>query len=393
MISEKDNNRNISKYVAHTFVSPLQNYTVTPPSVITIPSGEAYTGLRALEYHYTVYATATKRNEVGATTPNFTPAQIAAKNRIVKDPGDAALILLYDAEQARVDALNNSSAATSSGTNSVLQMDFKNRIVPLFQFAAFYDGDLEINSSSNMTLGGRVHTNANLYTQPNTATATIATSFLSTITAVGKIYNRVDASSWNGTPPAGISRVLMTGADCTIVTNCTQIPRYTGAKATSSSELTATELAVFSGKVKDGTGGAVVRLNTPPPGFVRKRNYYYSGTGNAATTTSNSGEYYAKADMRLEMVPDRDVTSTTAAPWTRDKAIIPFNFTSITTSVNAGGTGTCTTTLPAKDPATTGIPTLANDPAANYIDPDRNNAPTLDVIHLPRVNSKVSASP
>jgi hypothetical protein len=73
------------------------------------------------------------------------------------------------------------------------------------------------------------------------------------------------------------------------------------------------------------------------------------------------------------MVPDRDVTSTAASPWTRNQAIIPFNFTSITTS----GTGTCSTTLPPTDGSTTGIPTLASDPAANYIAADRNNVANL----------------
>jgi hypothetical protein len=367
VLGEQDNNSNTSNYVAHTFVAPKQNYATTPPSVMTVPSGETYAGLKALEYQYTVYATATKINRAGAIAPTFTPEQTAAKTRVVKETGDAALIVLYDAEQARVDALNNTSAATNSGTNSVLQMNFRSRVVPLFQFAVFYDGDLEMTSTSPMTIGGRVHTNANLYLQPSSNAATpVNTSFLSTITTLGSIYNRVD-SVWNGATLTGISRVLMTGADCTVATNCTNFVANSVARNTSSDPFTATQLAAFGGRVKDGVAG-VVRLNTPPPGFLRKRNYHQSWTGNAATTTNNSGNYYAKADMRLEMVPDRD-TNTTATPWTRNQAIIPFNFTSITT----GGTGTCTTTLPAKDPATGGVPTLANDPGANYIDPDRNN--------------------
>jgi hypothetical protein len=35
--------------------------------------------------------------------------------------------------------------------------------VPIFQFAVFYTGDLEINPGPDMTLGGRVHTNGDLY--------------------------------------------------------------------------------------------------------------------------------------------------------------------------------------------------------------------------------------
>ena len=375
VLSEGDNNRNTSNYVAHTFVAPKQDYAATPPSVIIIPSGEPYTGLRALEYQYTVYATATKRNDTGAIAPSFTAEQKEAKNRVVKETGDQALITLYDAEQARVDALNNASSATNSGTNSVLQMNFRSRVVPLFQFAAFYDGDLEMNSSSNMTLGGRVHTNANFYVRPVASDANVSTTFLSSITAKGDIYNRVDAS--NSLAYTSAARVLMLGTSCAIVTNCRDLPAF-GASTTDSArgatdKISALELNAFGSKVKDGASG-IVRLETPPPGFLRKRNYYDSWTGNTTTTTNNSGEYYSRADMRLEMLPDRDANITTPAPWTRNRGIIPFNFTSITSV--AGAANTCTTTLPAKDSATGGVPTLANDPAANYIDPDRNNPRT-----------------
>lgn len=369
ILSEQDNNNSTSRYVAHTFVAPKQDYAAVAPSVTTIPPGEAYSGLNALEYRYSVYATATRRNDANAVAPNFTPEQTAAKNRVIKDPGDAALIALYDAEQARVDALNNSSAAVNSGSNTVLQMDFKNRIVPLFQFAVFYDGDLEINSSSNMTLGGRVHTNANLYAQPNTPNANISIDFLARVTAVGSIYNQVDASPAN---TSGSVRALMTGTSCQTAANCLGFPVYASTGSATDPALTASQLAAFGGRIMDGAAGTQ-RLNTPLPGFLRKRNYYQSWTGNTTTTVNNSGEYYSKADMRLEMVPDRDVTNFTAIPWSRNQAIIPFNFTAI----NTVATGTCTTTLPAKDSSTTGLPTLASDPAEDYIDPNRNNATNL----------------
>ena len=365
VLKEQDNNKNSVEYIAHTFVAPQQNYALNPPIPSTIPPGETYAGLRALEYRYTVYATATKPNTTNAIKPNFTPGEIAAKAKTTKTPADAALTLLYDAKQAAADKANTIDAASSSSSNSVLQMDFKSRIVPLFQFAAFYDGDLEMTSSSNMTLGGRVHTNANLYVQPSNNDPNVSTTFLAPVTAVGSIYNRVDAIA---TASGSITRMLLTG------TTFANFPPL-GASTTdltrgATDPLSTSELNVFTNRVRTGATG-VTRLNTPPPGFLRKRNYYGSWTGNINTATNNSGEYYAKADMRLEMVPDRDVTSFAASPWTRNRAIIPFNFTSITSV--AGAANTCTTTLPAKDPATGGVPTLANDPAANYIDPDRNN--------------------
>jgi len=45
----------------------------------------------------------------------------------------------------------------------VLELVFKSRLVPMFQFAAFYDKDLEILPGPTMTLNGRVHTNGDLY--------------------------------------------------------------------------------------------------------------------------------------------------------------------------------------------------------------------------------------
>ena len=49
-----------------------------------------------------------------------------------------------------------------------VSMQFQSRLVPLFQFAAFYTSDLEINPGAAMTLNGRVHTNSSLYMSPGT---------------------------------------------------------------------------------------------------------------------------------------------------------------------------------------------------------------------------------
>ncbi len=42
-------------------------------------------------------------------------------------------------------------------------MQFKSRLIPMFQFAAFYNKDLEILPGPAMTLDGPVHTNGDLY--------------------------------------------------------------------------------------------------------------------------------------------------------------------------------------------------------------------------------------
>jgi hypothetical protein len=121
-------------YTAFTFVADKTIYdptsAVAAPVPTVIPSGQLYAGLNSQQYRYTVYSTAAK---VDPTDP------VGSSQR-----GDA---------------------------KTVLQMDFKSQIIPLFQFAAFYDRDLEINSTTPMTLTGRVHTNANLYVQPTPLTS------------------------------------------------------------------------------------------------------------------------------------------------------------------------------------------------------------------------------
>ncbi|MCY2961108.1 MAG: hypothetical protein NTY35_13185 [Planctomycetota bacterium] len=63
---------------------------------------------------------------------------------------------------------------------------------PLFQFAVFYDGDLEIQPGPSMSIFGRVHTNQNLYLGSG-ATLRLNTNY---VHAVGSIYrNRKDAPS------------------------------------------------------------------------------------------------------------------------------------------------------------------------------------------------------
>lgn len=57
---------------------------------------------------------------------------------------------------------------------------------PIFQFAVFYTGDLEINPGPNMTLGGRVHSNADMYLNCGN-TLTLNTNY---VRAVGEILRR-----------------------------------------------------------------------------------------------------------------------------------------------------------------------------------------------------------
>ncbi len=272
-------------YIAYTFVADKTNYLVSTsgPEPRRIPSGETYAGLNAQEYKYTVYSLSAKIDDTNANQP-----------------------------------------AQGGAAKTVLQLDFKSRVIPLFQFGTFYNRDLEINSTSAMTMNGWVHTNGNLYIQPTPPTPTDpGTDFLGKVTAAGDIYNRVDAAAINR---YGDARIQMSSAPTYL-----NLPSYDASRITPLNA--ATELAAFGGRVANSTSGAVT-LNPPDAGFLRKRNYY----------NNKVGDYFGKADLRLEMVPDRAML---------------FNVTAIQNGTSASG-GTCTTTF-----------TPGSDPAANYIDPER----------------------
>lgn len=60
-------------------------------------------------------------------------------------------------------AISEARKANEDRPEAVLEMQFRSRLVPMFQFAAFYNKDLEILPGPTMTLDGRVHVNGDLY--------------------------------------------------------------------------------------------------------------------------------------------------------------------------------------------------------------------------------------
>ncbi len=69
--------------------------------------------------------------------------------------------------------------------------------IPIFQFAVFYDDDLEMLPGPSMTLSGRVHTNGDLYVGCG-ATLTLDTNY---VQAIGQMYRhrKDDPTQSNGT--------------------------------------------------------------------------------------------------------------------------------------------------------------------------------------------------
>jgi hypothetical protein len=222
-----------SKYAAYTYVQPNPQNLASYPTARRIPSGEIFAGLNAIEYTYRIYATAQK---------------------------------------------------TSSGNNptiaaqTLLQMDFNSRVIPLFQFAAFYENDLEINPSPDMGLNGPVHTNANLYMAPGNDLR-----LEGQVTSVGDMYNSmtfVSNHSRGSTPQIRIK----IGSGPTDYYNISSLIAWTQAN----NQITPAEITASSGKLRP----KIDRLDVPSPGFLSK-----------------AGEYYTKADMQVEFTPNSNLSA------------------------------------------------------------------------------------
>jgi Tfp pilus assembly protein PilX len=93
---------------------------------------------------------------------------------------------------SQAQGVNNSSDVT---LESVVQ----DALIPLFQFAVFYEDDLEWHPGPAMTLGGRVHTNKNMYLGANTSL-----SIDSYTTAAGSIIHGRKAGSGQALGSGGV---------------------------------------------------------------------------------------------------------------------------------------------------------------------------------------------
>jgi hypothetical protein len=132
-------NREVTTYVVEDQNNPIQT---------TIPPGELYQNLSAQEYRYRTQSIAkTQKEDVGA----------------------------------------------------ILELRFKSRLVPLFQFAVFYNKDLEILPGPTMTLSGPVHTNGNLYL--NTENNNPGLTIQGQVTTAGDLYRgRKNTNGCNSNP-------------------------------------------------------------------------------------------------------------------------------------------------------------------------------------------------
>ncbi len=90
----------------------------------------------------------------------FVQESAANPSLITIDPGE--LFAGLSAQEFRYD-LTSVARGQDDLPSAMLTMRFRSRVVPMFQFLAFYNNDLDVSIPPTMNLNGRVHSNANLY--------------------------------------------------------------------------------------------------------------------------------------------------------------------------------------------------------------------------------------
>lgn len=227
----------------------------TNPLILTVPPGELYQNLNAQEYRYTV---------------------------------------------------TSSAVGPDDEIEAILELRFKSRLVPLFQFVAFYDKDLEILPGPTMNLSGPVHTNGDLY-----LSAGNQLNISGQVSTAGSLFRgRKNDSSCSGTVRVADPLNLLN-----LVSPC-------GSRVL----VTEPDVASFNGMVEMN----VTDVTVPAPEEL---------------DPTSASVYYSKADLRLALKLDAannlDTSSATLGVEVRDSSgnVKAAETNSLNNSCNFGAVG------------------------------------------------------
>ncbi|MEB3173990.1 MAG: hypothetical protein VKN60_02205, partial [Cyanobacteriota bacterium] len=212
-----------------------------------------------------------------------------------------------------LNAVAKKDQAQASATDQVItkaQLVVKARLIPLFQFASFYANDLEILPGPDMTLSGPVHTNKSLFLGANNTLR-----IKGQVTVASNLFNK--RKNDNSTYPDG--RVKIDNL-----------------------------LAVATNLLFGGTGSANPTTNAMNPANVAATWGNRVNLGIQAlsipkiSTLAASGDFYNKADIRLEYQPQATANTTVAT--SPNPTLVPFAITAIKRDADANPTSTTTLT-------------------------------------------------
>jgi hypothetical protein len=242
---------------AYTYMVDTTQYQGTgasrQPPQITVPPNQAFAGLTMQEYSF----------------------QIVSASRKV----------------------SGADATSSSAAEAITNMEIRARILPLFQFLAFYQNDLEILPGPAAALNGRIHTNSSLFLGADNelringqVTAVGATPTINNI-AGGLFATRKNALSTNY-PDARV-KILRTGGNTSTAADWINLKSGGGNPS-------ANPYRITPSTIRSNTGARVIvgfqRIEPPLPALL----------GTSDTTINGrvqEAEYYNKADLRFRYNP------------------------------------------------------------------------------------------
>jgi hypothetical protein len=222
-------------------------------NIVTIPPGQEYAGMTVQEYTYQLYSVTQKQ-------------------------------------------------AANLQTEAILQMNIRARFLPLFQFAAFYENDLEMSSSSRMNLNGRVHTNASFFYVGGWNRESDTTMFTQIDGQVTVACPNPDRPAPNPCPTSGdfngggLFNTMKENPAYNNTDGKAQVARASGGwiSIKSAGNATATPYRVDPAVINVATGGRVrigsnfgIQPLTRPP----------------TSTLDRNGDFNSRADLRIEYRP------------------------------------------------------------------------------------------
>lgn len=236
---------------------------------------------------------------------------------VTTDQGAAIQRTLTLGTLAGLHALVKSYQIESIGTSLIdgsqtrLTQEFEAATVPIFQFAVFYNNDLEIAPGPDMTLMGRVHTNGNLWLQCNSTLR--MDSYVTS--AQNILYGR------KGAEPLAVGDVLIKDTD----------GNYQNMKNTDGSFLQSTDAdwydtasSRWGGRVQDAAFGqtslSLPLTNSGDPHKILER------------ASGNSDSYENKADLKII---DGSVYSLVSSTWVNITSLLPYGTVSQKTFFDA----------------------------------------------------------
>jgi hypothetical protein len=177
-----------------------------------------------------------------------------------------------------------SSALVDNLPASILQLRFRSRLIPLFQFAIFNQNDLDFSNTATFNITGPVHTNGNMYFSSGGGATTL--TLQSSVTAAGSMFRGFKDNSGCG----GTVQIVSVVGNPAVEMNCAGSGLRTS--------VTDAQLATWNSRVRQNVG----QLRVP--------------TTDVLSPTSGS-VYWDQADLRIAY----DVPTNTVSVYQSDGTV------------------------------------------------------------------------